>query len=264
METAKEPAEPVAQKKRGQSAIRFPVYNLADSVVVAKMIQDKGGGVATPEQLAFFLGYKSTHNGAYLGRIGAAKLFGLVSGSGAQLTITPLAQKILMPVYAEQVQEGLSEAFLSPPLFKAIYEECRGKELPPEFGLKNLLRNKFQVTPTRVADAFRTLNESAEFSKFLASRGGRTFLIMPTVTRPEVERGTETEPETRTSSLEHGGGSSGGSGGERGNGSQPTAMDDLRREYVALLMDLFREKAKAGETDPDLMERIEKLLALNA
>ena len=60
------------------SGIAFPAYGLADSIAVANAIHNKGGGYATREQLAAFLDYKSTSNGAFLSRVGAAKLFGLL------------------------------------------------------------------------------------------------------------------------------------------------------------------------------------------
>lgn len=105
------------------------------------------------------------------------------------------------------------------------------------------------------------LDTSAETAGFFATRGARTHLIMPTVVKgartPEIPEDDKTPP----ADLDDGGGGNGN--GRGGNGAQPTAMDELRREYVAMLMDLLRVKAQAGESDPDLMERIEKLLSLN-
>ena len=84
---------------------------------------------------------------------------------------------------------------------------------------------------------------------------------MPTVVKsahtPESPEGVRAPADTGDGGSGHGGGSGGG------NDTPPSAMNDLRREYVAMLMDLLRVKAQAGESDPDLMGRIEKLLALN-
>ena len=261
MEPASVGTEPLAAP-RARSGTAFPVYDLADSLVVPKLIHEKGGGSANDDQLATYLSYKSPRNGAYLGRVGAAKLFGLITGGAHQFAPSALAQKILMPIYEGQTQEGLVEAFLNVPLFRGVYEECKGKELPPEFGMKNLLRQKFQIIPARLGNAYRVLMDSADAAGFFATRGARTHLILPTVARGTNQPDSrENEPEYPPADL----GGTGGSGGDsgRGNGSQPTGMDDLRREYVSMLMDLLREKAKSGESDPDLMERIEKLLALN-
>src|SRR5690348_11790060 len=104
---------------RGQSAIGFPAYALADSVAVADAVHNKGGGYATREQVAAFLGYKSTHNGAFMSRISAAKMFGLVIERQGQLSISEIAAMILMPESADKQRAALVTAFLSVPLFKA-------------------------------------------------------------------------------------------------------------------------------------------------
>jgi hypothetical protein len=245
------------------SGTRFPVYDLGDSIAVAKLIHERGGGSASDDELAAFLKYKSPRNGAYLGRVGAAKLFGLIEGSAKQYKLTPLAQRILMPYDESQHREGLVEAFLNVPLFKGVYDEYRGKDLPPEFGMKNLLRGKFQIIPARLSNAYRVLMDSAETAGFFATRNGaRTHLIMPAIRAGTNARPPEGAEEPGGGGG--GGGDTGGGGSDDGGGGSVSGLDELRREYVAMLMEMLREKAKNGEPDLDLMERIEKLLALNA
>jgi len=248
--------------RREKSGTAFPVYDLTSALMVAKAIHEKGGGAATDDQLAAFLNYKSPRNGGYLGRLAAARLFGLVQGRPTGFTLTPLAQTILMPLDELQHKRGLVDAFLNVPLFKGVYEECKGKELPPEFGMKNLFRQKFKIIPSRLGNAYRVMMDSADTAGFFNTRGARSHLIMPQIggapTVPEV-RDRRQEPQNGGSD-----GSDGGSGdGGHADGPRIDSLDDLRREYVSMLMEMLREKAKSGEADPDLMERIEKLLAIN-
>ncbi len=265
--TASNEPQPAKNGRRQRSGTAFPVYALADSVRVAQLIHERGGGIANDDQLASYLNYKSPRNGAYLGRVGAAKLFGLIAGGATQFTITPLAQKILMPVYAAQAQEGLVEAFLKVPLFRGVFDECRGKELPPEFGMKNLLRQKFQIIPARVGNAYRVLMDSADTAGFFATRGSRSHLIMPavvpTVTPPVDDAVQRREPDD----VKRGGGGGGGDDGGHNGRTPPPAVktrEELQNEYVSTLIELLRNKsALGGEIDADLMARIEKLLALN-
>src|SRR5437867_3171887 len=121
--------------KRQRAEMPAPAYNLADSVAVADAVHDKGGGAATADQLAAFLDYKGTNNGAFITRVAAAKHFKLIDGGGRGGTyrITPLAERVLMPVYQESAQEALLDAFFNVPLFKAVFDEYKGKELPSEF-----------------------------------------------------------------------------------------------------------------------------------
>ena len=256
-EAAIDNAAPSKKRSYQVSAFRFPYYTLADSVVAAKVIHERGGGVATRDQLAAFLDYSSTNNGAYLNRVAAAKLFGLIISEGSQFRLTQRATAILMPAYREDAPRALAEAFLSVPLFKAVYEECKGQQLPPEFGLKNLLRNKLSVGPSVLDTAVRTLMASAEDAGFFATRGSRTHLIMPAVapTTPP-EQSTEAADDNTNIDMR------GGGGGGNNYIPPPQSREELQNSYVATLIELLREKGKQGEVDAELMARIEKLLAL--
>lgn len=245
------------KEKRGRSGTAFPAYSLSDSVAVAKAIYDKGGGQASKEHLAAFLEYGSVENGAFLSRIGAAKLFGLIQTEGENLRITELAKKILMPESNEQLRNGLVDAFLCVPLFKAVYEEYRGKDLPEGLGLKNALRNKFNILPKRINLAYRTLFESAETAGFFEVRGSRTQLIIPVLKQP---------PKRPISPEQNRTDSPGGGGNDELPPPPPQAKsrDELQNDYIATLIEALREKGKQGQMDDELMERIERLLNLKS
>lgn len=248
------------KQRRPRTQVRYPRYSLTDSVAVAKAVHEQGGGVVSPDRLAAFLTYSSTKNGAYLNRVAAARLFGLITDRGRDFMITPLAQKVLMPVYPDQAVEALVEAFFNVPLFKEIYETYSGKELPPEFGMKNLFKAQYGLAVDQADVAYRVLMDSAEDARFFATRGTRTHLIIPqTSVRPPEPNGHATPP-TST-----GDGGTGGPGDGSGVGAATTTKPtgDLRSAYVATLIDMLREKAKNGDVDSDLMARIEKLLAIN-
>jgi hypothetical protein len=241
-----------------RSEHRFPVYDLGACVLVAKAIHEKGGGSATDDHLAAFLGYKSAANGAFVNRVAAAKLFGLIEGGPNRRTITQLAQKILMPIRDTDPRQGLVEAFMRVPLYKTVYEEYHGKELPPQFGLKNALRTQFGVTPKRVDRALGALIQSAETAGFFDVRGSRTQLIMPAISQlaPPPPADTGDQDESRP----------GGSGGGDGDGglppSGPKTKQELQNEYIGTLIGALREQGAKGEMDGELMARIEKLLEL--
>jgi hypothetical protein len=254
---------PETQSKVGQrqrSEVRFPSYSLADSVAVAKFIHDKGGGKATPDALAAYLGYKSTANGAYLARAGAARMFGIIMKAGDFFTLSPLAQQILMPTYAEQARQALVDAFLNIDLFKRVFDDFKGKELPPEFGMKNALRNTYRVVPNRIDVAYRVLMESAESAGFFETRGARTHLIMPPLQPVSTPTGLPTDSETREGSNKPGGGSGDGVGGS--GQTRTLTLDAVKARYVQTLINVLEEKGKQGELDEALMTRIEKLLEI--
>lgn len=249
------PSEDVGRQISG---IAFPAYTLADSIAVANAVHNKGGGYATREQVAAFLQYKSTSNGAFLARVGSAKIFGLLIEENKTLRLSPLATKILMPESDEERRAGLVEAFFNVPLFKAIYDEYRGKDLPEGLGLKNALRNKFRVVPTRIDTAFRSLFESAETAGFFETRGGsRTQLIMP-VLRSAYRSAPKTEPVNDRGD----GGGAGGPGNTPPTQPPPTSrpsLDDVAVRYINALID--KMATKEGDEEKELMERIERLIS---
>ena len=96
-----EPTE--SPRTRGQSGVSYPYFDLGASIKVAETIHTRGGGSCSPDQLAFWLEYKSTKSGTYLTRVAAARNFGLVQSSGGRLTVTDrgmaiVAPEMLMPI----------------------------------------------------------------------------------------------------------------------------------------------------------------------
>lgn len=264
------PAAPAPQP-RGTA---FPTYDLTSAVEVPRVVHVKGGGQATPDQLAAHLGYKGTNNGAYITRVASARAFGLLNKVGPVFVPTPLAHQILSPVYAHDAKKALVDAFLSVELFRRIYEDFKGRELPPEFGMLNALRNQYGVAPARLKDAYRVLMDSAESAGFFTTKAGvRTHLIMPLVSPvPGVTGVVTPDPMDDQASREFGGGGSGG-------GSPPppppmppasspnsavgaSSLSDVKAQYVGTLIKLFQAKTDKGELDEKLMERIERLLGL--
>lgn len=253
-----------------RSEARFPGYDLATATEVPRAIHT-GGGALPAENLAAQLGYKGTNNGAYLTKIGAARTFGLVSKNGSMFVATPLAHRILSPVYPHEAQIALIEAFFNVELFKRIYEDWKGRELPSEFGMKNALRLQYGIVPARVDLAYRTLLDSAETAGFFAAKlGARTHLIQPVIQPPQASYSAAPEPSRQT-----GGGGGGGDDSGGGEGGMPpsspvfkpaagnVALSDVKAKYVATLIKLFEAKSEKGELDEKLMERIERLLEGN-
>lgn len=173
----------------GRSGITSPYFDLAASIAVAEVVQHQGGGTSSPEQLAHWLGYKSTGSGTYLTRISAAvKHFGLIDNSGENFVLTERAKTIISPVMPEDAITAKVEAFLGVPLFAKVYEQFKGSALPPEVGLKNLFLNTHKVLPDRVPQAVRVFLNSAEQAGFFSTSGDRSKLIRPNAVQASVHQ----------------------------------------------------------------------------
>ncbi len=177
---------PHGEKKRRtshRSRTAYPYYNLADSIAVAEAVHTQGGGTCTRDQLATFLNYSTTKSGAFLTRVSAAKLFGLIETDKDAVVITDRARTIMAPVMPDDGNRAKVEAFLAVPLFSVVYDEFKGHTLPAEVGLKNLLRTQHQIVEDRVSPALRVLMESAEQAGFFKASGDRSKLVKPILQR---------------------------------------------------------------------------------
>lgn len=259
---AASPKDPAPEKKpRARAEVRIPPYDLADCVKVADLLHKKGGGSASPEHLASYLGYSSTNNGAFLARVSAAKAFGLIEKIGAHLVPTDLAMRILSPIYPDDAKKGLVDAFFNIPVFKTVYTSFRGRELPPEKGLKNALEHQFKVASNRVDSVYYVMMSSAEKAGFFETRGAKTHLIVPSYSNtnypinppvlpphPPMEVNEPPDPGDQIP--------------PRTTQASPS-LDDFKAKYFESLMKLFDAKAEKGEFDEKLTERIERLLGLS-
>ena len=115
-----------SRRSSGKSKVTFPYYNLNQSIKVAEMVWSLGGGSCTRDQMASFLNYSTTRSGAFLMRIYAAKMFGLIDIAKDNIAVTEQAKKIITPVMPDDAIRAKIEAFLGAPLFNKIYQEFKG------------------------------------------------------------------------------------------------------------------------------------------
>jgi hypothetical protein len=177
----------MAPRKRS-NAPRFPRYDLNSSVEVARVLHDKAGGSASTKVLATYLGYTSAANGAFLYRMAAARLFGLVDGAPSDIRPTPRAEQILRPDYPEVEVRARAEAFAEVPLFSAFLQEYEGKMLPPREGMLNALRSsRYGIEKNLATIALdRMLDSADQAGYFTVTNGARTKMLRPPIGRPQA------------------------------------------------------------------------------
>lgn len=165
--------------KRQYSTVRFPYYDQEDAVSVAKALHELGGE-AGHDQLARKLGHKTVESGAYRLRLGGAAMFGLIETADRRVRLTDRAKSIFS-MHPEDTRAAMIDAFLDVPLFRMIYERYQGRQLPPEDGLKNVIR-ELGVVPNQIDRVYSTLMRSADTAGYFSS--GRGYLVAPVARRP--------------------------------------------------------------------------------
>lgn len=121
--------KPGAKRAKENSSIAFPYMDLDTAITVARAFIENGGGARTRDQLAGALS-QSPLSGAFIMKLSAARQFGLVDYVDGKFKLTDLGYSIV-DKNESRVKSARVQAFLSVELYRKIYEEFKGKQLPP-------------------------------------------------------------------------------------------------------------------------------------
>lgn len=189
------PDAPVAEGGRERSTIGFPYLDLDDAVEVAKAVHTVGGQSCQWEQLAAQLNQAPTGGGFRL-RLLTAKTYGLLNYDRGTVTLTALGTQVSDP---DQERAARVNAFLTVPLYKAIYEQFKGGTLPPAAGLETAI-GTMGVAPKQKDKARQVFQRAAKQAGFFDF--GPSKLVMPSIkgsaAAPTIENERELpDPEKR-------------------------------------------------------------------
>jgi len=179
---------PKEKQERTRSGIEFPYNSLDDAVTVVRAVQKLGGNQCRLDSLAAELGHDTTNSGGFRQKVSAAKCFGLSTGAQGMVTLTALGGKILD---AEQEKTAKVEAFLTVPLYKAIYEEFKNGALPPPSGLEAKMV-ALGVPEKQKDKARQAFQRSAKEAGFFAY--GNTKLVYPALGSQPPKKDDEIVP----------------------------------------------------------------------
>ena len=220
------PIQPKAEKQtRQRSAIAFPYMDLADAMAVATAIHEHvGSGECDEHQLAAWIG-RSNKSSTFRILLLGARLFGIIETTGDNFRLTPLGRRAVDPV---QARDALAKAFLTVPLYSAVFEKYKGGVMPPASALEREM-GQIGVAEKQIRTARLVMERSAEHANF--TEHGKDRWVMPGIA-PATER-SEQPPEDKGKRT---GGKNGGSDGEL------PPLDDL-------ILSLVKKLPPVGTTD---------------
>lgn len=197
------------EAKREMSTISFPYGDLDDAVAFAKSVHEVGGQSCLSEQLAGFLKVSPT-GGAFRTRMAHPRIFGLVDYEKSVISLTPLGMRIVDPA---QESAARVDAFLSVPLYRAIYDKYKGYVLPPAAALEREMA-ALGVSSKQTDKARQAFDRSAQQAGFFWA--GKERLTLPVVkntpeTKP-IDNYTTPPTQSERSAVSGGGGGGGGGG----------------------------------------------------
>ena len=208
---------------RERSSIDFPYMPLEAAIEVASAIYSRCGfGSCDQDELAAELG--QTISGAFRQKTSAARSFGLVSKDGrTAFVLTDLGKKI---VAIETEKSARVDAFLTVPLYSAIYEKFRGHNLPPAKALEREMET-LGVSHKQTDRARQAFERSAQFAGFFDS--GKERLVRPRL--EVIAAHVEQEQPPRADQMPEDENQS-GSSGTSGSGDLPPGVDPIIRGLI--------------------------------
>ncbi|WOJ90594.1 hypothetical protein RZS28_04685 [Methylocapsa polymorpha] len=213
------------ESKREVSSIQFPYGDLDDAVDFAKGVHAVGGQSCLIEQLAGHLRV-AANGGAFRARLAYPRIFGLCEYERGSVTLTPLGLRIVDP---SQEEAARVDAFLTVPLYRAVYEKYKGYTLPPPAALEREMAG-LGVSSKQTDKARQVFDRSAKQAGFYWAGTER-------LTLPVVKSKPDTRPIEPPSTTTHVG-SGAGNGGD----------DDLALD--PLLVELLKKIPSTGEQWP--------------
>jgi hypothetical protein len=192
-------AASAAGGERQRSTISFPYGDLASAIQLAKAIFDNvAGGECDDDQLAAWSNQSAKSSG-FRTQVYGARTFGVLAGESSRHRVTELGKAIIDP---HQEREAKVRAFLSVPLYSALFEKFKGGVLPPAAALEREIE-ALGVAPKQKDRARQVFERSAEQAGFFEH--GRNRLV-----QPGISAGAKPPAD------ENGGGGGGGGGDDSG------------------------------------------------
>ena len=116
----------VSKGPREVSTIAFPYGDLDDAIDVARALHSSGGVPLSRDQLAAVMKLEPG-GGGFNTKAGAARNFGLMETVQGKYQLTQLGFDILD---SARERAAKAQAFLFVPLYRRVYEEFKGRQLP--------------------------------------------------------------------------------------------------------------------------------------
>lgn len=208
MESVKSAATQADEKMNGRerSTIEFPYSDLDASFDVVRGVHNAGGTSCESEQLAAQLGLEAKGGGFRL-KVNAARMFGLITYErGGRISLSEIGRQAIDPQHERSAKVS---AFLSVQLFQKVYDEFKGRPIPPRAALERTLVN-FGVAEKVKDRARQVLERSAKQAGFFEAASDR--LVKPRVDEPLGGQTENERPENNEENPKNGGGNGGGNG----------------------------------------------------
>ena len=188
----------IERLKRGSNP---PYISLADAFAIVRSIYEQGGGQASRELMSRITG-NSHSSSSFIKKIGALKAYGLVLEQNDSIYLTELGSAIAAPTSQGSDALAKKAALQNIPVFAKIYERHKGKLLPADEFLKNIIEQDAGIPRELSPDWVGAFKSAARVAGLLYDRPDSKTQIVDTPVAPSREQ-TEyaLDPSIQTSSV---------------------------------------------------------------
>jgi hypothetical protein len=156
------PENKPAGSQNERSTIEFPYTDLENAVEIVRGVHEVGGTACDYDQLAAHMKLEAKGGGFRI-RVNGAKTYDLITYErGGRITLTELGRRVIDP---QSERPAKVDAFLAVPLYSKVFDEFKGRPLPPPSALERALVN-FGVGSKVAEKARQALVRSAKQSGF--------------------------------------------------------------------------------------------------
>jgi hypothetical protein len=157
------------EQKRLPKGTFPPLLTLGDASNLVLRIYEHGGGTASLDLLSQLAG-NSASSSTFVKKLASLKSYGLAVEQNKTVTLTDLGLALAAPTEADGTASALKAALLRVEVFNRIYERHKGKLLPADEFLRNIVQSEFGV-PRDIAELWvRSFKDGARAASLLLDR----------------------------------------------------------------------------------------------
>ena len=149
---------------------RPPYINLREALRLAAQIYEQGGGQASKDLMSKITGNTSSSS-SFTRKVNALKAFGLAAEDKGQIFLTHTGAAAVAPTNPEDAAEARKMSFQRIDVFKRVYERHKGKILPADEFLRNILQQDCGIERDLLGDWLSSLKDSLDAAGLLHDRG---------------------------------------------------------------------------------------------
>lgn len=156
-------------KKKRERSSSYPQFNLKECMDFAEKVFETGPKNVLLDEAAKRAGYKNKEVGLFLALRAAAKYFGLVRYDKDYISVTDSLINVLLEKSNNVKNDFIRKSILLPTLYKKLFENFAGKQVPNEEDLARRLSIDEQYGISREASqsAAKVFRESVKFADLL-------------------------------------------------------------------------------------------------